>query len=136
MTRDELNPDKFPTTEAIEDNLTKLLGALLQIEAAYGEAFTVTSGLRSMEHHLAIYEKKNADLKKAGKPQVKVPLASKHLYGQAADIYDPHGRLWNWTMANLDLMAKLGVYIEDDTSVPRVHYQIVAPGSGKRLFKP
>lgn len=137
LTMEKLNPSADPVSVEIAQNLGSLLQILLKLEAAYGKPLYITSGLRTMSHHLAIYAAKNAARAKQGLPPLAVPMASKHLYGQAADIADVGGDFWKWCMVNMDLMTQLGVYFEDRAATPTwVHIQIVAPKSGKRIFMP
>lgn len=124
----------------IQNNLKHLLDVINKIRDAYGNPLTVTSGLRTMAHHIEIYKQKAL---KAGVPfdQSKVPMQSKHLYGEAVDISDPHGQLKKWCISNLELLEKLGIWMEEFDSTPNwVHFQIVPYGSWKegksRWFKP
>lgn len=69
-------------------------------------------------------------------------LGSLHLVGAAMDADDDDtAYLWRWTFGNLDLLQKIGLWIED----PRwthghagtwMHYQIFPPRSGNRIFVP
>jgi len=118
----ELNPHNYATDATTADNLNKLLSVMNQIRAAYGKPMTVNSGLRSQADQDRI--------------NPKAPK-SNHLKGLACDIADADAALWAWCMVNMPLMEKLGVYFEDKNASPTwVHFQIVAPASGKRIFKP
>lgn len=133
----ELHPTGEKQSAEIESNLAVLLKKINVIRSAYGKPMTVTSGLRTMAKHLAIYEKTNADRKAKGLAPVKVPLGSRHLYGQAVDIADASGSLWNWCMSNMKVLENAGLYLEDRSATPTwIHFQIVAPASGKRIFIP
>ena len=90
----------------------------------------VTSGYRSMQDHVRIYKEKGI-LDKA-----KIPIKSKHLYGQAADIYDKDGLLYKWCKDNEAILVECELWCEDDPAVPRMHFQCCPPKSGKRWFKP
>ena len=98
----------------------------------------VTSGLRTMEDHLRIYREKAA---KAGIPfdESKVPKKSKHLFGQAVDIYDPGLKITAWLKANPQVLEEANLYCEEGNS-NWVHYQIRPFGSykpgGTRWFIP
>ena len=62
---------------------------------------------------------------------------SKHLSGQAVDISDADRYLADWCAANLDVLEEIGLWCEDFRYTPRwVHFQIVPPKSGKRIFIP
>lgn len=108
-------------------NLQTLLDKVNQIRLKYGIAMTVTSGYRSMAHHLAIYAAKGIT------DPAHIPLKSKHLYGQAVDIADADGALKRWCVANEAFLRTVGVWMEDfKTTTTWVHFQCVPYGS----FKP
>lgn len=118
--RDKAYPKAY--TKEISDNLDRLLVVMNQVRAAYGKPMTVSSGWRPPEV--------NEDTSNAAK-------ASNHLKGLACDIADPKGDVMRWVLANLDLMQQLGLYLEDFRWTPTwVHFQIVPPGSGKRIYIP
>jgi hypothetical protein len=118
----ELNSHGYPTTDEQAANLAILLDRINRVRAVWGHPMTVTSGLRS-----------EADQARINPSAPK----SKHLMGQACDIYDPDGSLKTWVMANMPLMETIGFWFEDFSSTPNwVHFQIVPPGSGKRVFHP
>ncbi len=122
----ELNPHDYPTTPAIDESLTTLLLRLNKVRASYNTPMIVTSGLRSQldQQRLIADGKSNAP-------------KSHHLTGEAADIYDPDGRLKSWVSDNLSLVVEIGLWMESFESTPTwVHFQIVPPKSGNRIFKP
>lgn len=129
----ELNPKNFTLTEDEENNLVDLQARINIVRKAYGKPMFVTSGFRSKEDHKRIYMEK---AKKAGQTSVRIPMGSKHLSGQAVDIADPSGELYRWCKANEAVLIDAGLYCEEDTSVPRVHFQSVPPASKKRWFLP
>jgi uncharacterized protein YcbK (DUF882 family) len=113
---------KAEYTKEIDNNLNVLLQKINVVRSKYGKPMTVSSGWRPS----AI----NSGTPGAAK-------ASKHLSGLAVDIKDTDNSLWNWTIANLDLIQELGLYLEDRRFTGTwVHFQIGAPKSGKRIFKP
>lgn len=135
ITLDELNPTKVDDPE-VTANVLILLKKMNRIREAYGRPMRVTSGVRSMQDHLRIYEQK---AKREGKKfdKSKVPMQSKHLYGQAVDIADPKSELKEWINLNLALCESLGLYFEHFDYTPGwVHFQIVQPKSGRRFFLP
>jgi hypothetical protein len=109
----------------IQENIETLHKRINTLRRHYGKPMTVNSGLRFSED-----QPKNAATK------------SNHLIGAAIDIDDDdQGTLWNWVKDNLQLLQKIGLWIED----PRwthgkvgtwMHFQIVPPKSGKRIFIP
>jgi hypothetical protein len=120
MGRDKTYPQDY--TKEISDNIDKMLIVLNKIRSAYGKPMTVSSGWRPA----AV----NSKLANAGKK-------SNHMLGLACDFKDADGQLKDWVIANLKLMADLGVYIEDfNYTKGWVHFQIVPPKSKKRVFIP
>lgn len=64
---------------------------------------------------------------------------SKHITGQAIDLYDQANSLDSWLMTKdgQDTMVKLGLWHEHPTHTPGwVHVQSIPPRSGKRTFYP
>lgn len=118
----------------IQANLAILLDKVNKIRTLWAKSMTVTSGLRTMEDHLRIYREK---AEKAGIPfdQSKVPLKSKHLYGQAVDIFDPGLVMTTWLKANPHILIDIGLWCEEGNS-NWVHFQIIPPSSGNRWFLP
>lgn len=114
-----------------QGNLLELLKRINVIRDKYGKPMTPSSGYRSMEEHLGIYKKKGITDPK------KIPMKSKHLYGQAVDIYDPNKALQAWCKANVKVLEEVGLWMEDFSATPNwCHFQIVPPASGKRFFLP
>jgi hypothetical protein len=116
------------------ENLEELLVKLNHLRAAYGKPLRVTSGLRDIQKHLAIYAAKGIT------DQSKIPMQSRHLYGFAADlvpIEDNIKHLHDWVNHNVKLMEEIGLYFEAFEYTPTwLHCQSVPPKSGKRFFKP
>lgn len=114
-----------------QHNLEELLKRINVIRTVYGKPMTVTSGYRSLQDHLRIYSSKGIT------DRSKIPMASKHLYGQAVDIYDPNKELQAWVKQNVKVLEDIGLWCEDFGSTPNwCHFQIVPPRSGKRFFIP
>lgn len=62
---------------------------------------------------------------------------SKHLTAEAADLPDADRTLCQWAVDNLDVLAEIGLWMEDPRWTPTwLHVQIVPPKSGKRVFIP
>lgn len=117
--------------ESIQSNLYELLNRVNKIRDAYGKPMMVTSGLRTMEHHLAIYAAKGIT------DRNKIPMKSNHLNGKAVDISDPKQELQAWVLQNVALLEKVGLWCESFTFTKTwVHFQTVAPLSGRRFFMP
>lgn len=118
----DLNPHRYLTTDVEDGNMSILFDRLSKLEAFFGKPFVVTSGLRSMVEQMRI--------------NPKAP-SSKHIYGQAADIYDPKQELQTWCYDNVEHLEAIGLWCEDFRSTPNwVHFQIVPPRSGHRFFVP
>jgi uncharacterized protein YcbK (DUF882 family) len=130
ITMKELNPKNFPVQKSIQDNLDTLLKRINEIRTTYGKPMKVTSGLRTMEDHLRIYAEMGITDKN------KIPMKSRHLFGEACDVSDPDGKLMDWCIANEKVLEKVGLWCEVRDDKKRVHFQIVPPQSGKRFFNP
>lgn len=62
---------------------------------------------------------------------------SHHQACRAVDLSDSDRRLANFCLDNLQLLADLGLWIEDPRWTRNwVHFQLVSPASGKRVFVP
>lgn len=114
----------------IQHNLEELQSKLNQIRTLWAKPMVVTSGLRTMQDHLRIYSQLGITDKS------KIPMKSKHLIGQAADISDPDGKLYDWCVKNEDKLKDIGLWCEVKDKQKRVHFQIRPPASGKRFFNP
>jgi hypothetical protein len=119
----------------IQDNLNILLDKMNKVRVAYDKAMIVTSGLRSLDHHIQVY-KDLAKQRKVPFDQSKVPMKSNHLFGRAVDIQDSDGKLYQWCQDNVKLLEEIGLWMEVADDQPRVHFQIVPPKSGNRFFNP
>jgi hypothetical protein len=116
---------------SIQENLNILFEKINVVRTAWGKPMIVTSGLRTMEHHLKIYAGKGITDPK------KIPMKSKHLFGQAVDISDPNRELQDWCKQNISLLESTGLWMEDFSVTKNwCHFQIVPPRSGNRFFMP
>jgi hypothetical protein len=62
---------------------------------------------------------------------------SKHMTGEAVDIYDPHGELGRWCLDHLHVLEACALYLEHPDATPTwCHLQTAAPRSGNQVFKP
>lgn len=62
---------------------------------------------------------------------------SKHMTGQACDLYDPDGDIDEWALTHPDVLAKIGLWQEHPAATKGwAHFQTVAPRSGNRVFYP
>jgi hypothetical protein len=63
--------------------------------------------------------------------------ASKHLTGEAVDIADDDRALADYCAANQADLVEIGLWCEDFRWTPTwVHFQIIPPRSGKRIYIP
>lgn len=61
---------------------------------------------------------------------------SKHMLCQAVDLEDHNKGLMNWCLNNPDILAEIGLWVEDTRDTPTwVHVQTVPPNSGHRFFR-
>lgn len=110
---------------ATKKNILLLHERINKLRTAYGKPMKVNDGYRRPQ-----------DTPSNGAAK------SKHLMGLAIDLDDNDvADLWKWVQANLALMKSIGLWMED----PRwthgsigtwVHFQVVPPQSGKRIFVP
>ena len=114
----------------VQDNLKELNKRINIVRLAYGKPMIVTSGLRTLKHHLEIYARK-------GIYPPKVPMKSNHLSGRAVDFSDADGKLKAWVKDNVKLMEEVGLWLEDFSATKTwCHFQINPPKSGNRFFLP
>lgn len=117
---------KLPIDHQI--NLMRTHQMMNLIRSKYGKPMVVTSGYRSIEDHVRIYQDR-----KLGNP----PMGSLHLSGLAVDIADPKGDLKSWVMDHLDFFKSIPVCFEDFSVTSNwVHFQFLYPLSQKTFFIP
>lgn len=111
--------------EDIQANLNTLYERINKLRAAYGKPLKVNDGYRRPQD----------------KPKNGATLST-HYRGCAVDIDDDDTAfLWTWVQSNLALMQEIGLWMEDPrwTHGPVgtwMHFQIVPPGSKKRIYVP
>lgn len=112
----------YPLSDVQKANLLDLLPRVNTLRGIYGKPMSLSSGYRPD----AINSK--------------VPNAaprSAHTACQAIDVKDPKGEFALWCLANLDVLARLGLFMEDPRWTPGwVHLDSRGPKSGKRVFVP
>jgi uncharacterized protein YcbK (DUF882 family) len=116
-------------SEEVQNNLARLLIRVNMVRALWAKPMIVTSGLRSIEDHIRIYNAKGITDK------AKIPMKSRHLFGAAVDISDPKLELTAWLKANPHVLEDAELWCEEGNA-NWVHFQIFAPSSGKRWFLP
>lgn len=129
ITMEELAGDNFSkNSSTVVLNLVETHAKINYIRKIWNRPMIVTSGLRTLFHHLRIYRQK-------GIPKSKIPMGSCHLIGAAIDIEDVKGELMAWLKANPEILKDAGLWCEEGTK-GWVHFQIFPPRSGKRWFLP
>lgn len=64
-------------------------------------------------------------------------VKSKHMTGQACDLYDPDGLIDEYLLEHPEPMVALGLYLEHPSATKNwSHLQTVPPKSGRRVFYP
>lgn len=124
----ELNKNNYPADDKMKANLVELCRRLNIVRAAWAKPMIVTSGLRSAEAQEALIRE--------GKTNA---TQSKHLSGEAADIYDPEWDLKNWLLTEdgNQVLIDAGLWCEAPSATPNwCHFQSVPPASGHRWFLP
>ena len=62
---------------------------------------------------------------------------SSHKEGTGVDLFDPHNKIDEWCMKNLDKLEKYGIYIEHPSATHSwSHWTTRKPHSGNRVFYP
>lgn len=130
ISKEELNPKGYKLDDIQSKNIEVLLHRMNQVRIIYNKPMIITSGVRTIEDQIRIYTEKGITDKS------KIPMGSMHLIGAACDVLDLDGSLMKWCKDNVTVLEAIGLWIEDDTSTPRVHFQVFAPKSGSRFFKP
>lgn len=126
ISMEELNPKNLPLNEVMRTNLLVLHQRMNELRGIWNKPMIITSGLRSEECQEALIKQ---GLSKA--------TASKHLAGAACDVLDRKGKLGKWCLENEAVLKKIGLWCEHpDYTLGWVHFQIMAPISGKRFFIP
>lgn len=108
-----------PLTSDMTKNMNALLTALDGIREAFGKPLTISSGYRPESVNKAAKGSKN----------------SAHLTCEAGDLEDPTRELAKFCVANVKLLEKLGLYMENPVNTPTwVHLQ--TRPTKKRIFTP
>lgn len=129
VTREEylMGRDKeYPISFEQSANLDKLLVAIHAFQRSSGLVLSVRSGYRPAAINARI----------AG-----AAPRSKHIECLAIDVADPSGAIAFYCLNNLDVLERCGLWMEHPDHTDKgdeswCHLQCVAPGSGKRVFKP
>lgn len=105
-------------------NLNTLIPRINDLLSEYNKEVTLHSGYRSPADQARINPKASK---------------SKHLVCAAIDLGDKDRgtSLRNWCLTRLDLLVKIGLWMEDPShTLTWVHLQCIPPKSGYRIFIP
>lgn len=117
--RDKMYPKEY--SKEIEMNCLKTIQAVDEFLKNFIDPITVASGWRDKQSNAAA----------GGAP------SSCHLTGEAVDIKDTTGELWNYVLNHLEEARDLGLFFEDRRATPTwVHFQTRPVKSGKRIYIP
>lgn len=62
---------------------------------------------------------------------------SRHMSGQAVDLYDPEGEIDAWCLEHQDMLSEVCLWMEHPSATKGwSHLQSVPPRSGRRVFWP
>lgn len=113
--RDEVEP----LNEEQEKNLHQLLTVMDQFREAYGKPLQISSGYRPASVNASVGGAKK----------------SNHIMCLAVDFTDPDGEIDKFCLNNLDLLIRLGLYLESPVHTPNwCHLQLKK--TSKRVFIP
>jgi hypothetical protein len=137
ITLQSLNPKSHALEAWQLKNLMSHCGKLIVFEQNYGKELLVTSGVRSMDEHKAIYQRINDNRLSKGWEPIPIPVGSNHLKCLATDFEDRDRSIYDFCLMNVNLLEKIGIYVESGDYTPTwCHLQTVAPKSGARFFRP
>jgi len=107
----------FELLENAIDTVEKVNSLLIQ----FGEDRKITSGYRPAAVNAAVGGARK----------------SNHMLCKACDLEDSNGKLDDWCMNNLNILAEIGLWLEHPSATKGwCHVQTVPPRSGNRVFKP
>jgi uncharacterized protein YcbK (DUF882 family) len=113
-----------------QQDIQELLKRVNILRSEYGKPFIVTSGYRTLQDHIRIYNNKGIF------DRNKIPMGSQHLRGASIDIADPDLSLTKWLKENdSKRLVDVKLYAEEGNS-NWVHLQLYPPKSGNRWFLP
>jgi hypothetical protein len=120
----EIGANAATTVKLVNSLLAVMEAEGMKLEAHPVSQSLITSGWRPPQINRQV---KNAAPK------------SKHMTGEAVDLYDPEGDIDNFLMSGQGqrVLASLGLYIEHPSATKSwSHIQIVPPRSQSRVFYP
>lgn len=122
MNPSHINNRGYILTSGQRANLDRLCLAVSELERLMGVEFVVTSGLRSEQDQMRI------------NPAAKF---SAHLTGEAVDVADKDGKIYDFCVDNIEEIIRIGLYLENRLYTPNwAHLTVRKPKSGNRFFIP
>jgi hypothetical protein len=130
-------------TDEVKQNLVKTFRWMDTVREILGIPIKVHLAFRSMAYHLDLYRRLNEQRKKQGKPDLRVPMKSAHLMGNAVDFSSDMGK--GSVGANCDeiksimkpRLEELKLRLEDNGKGANwIHLDSNPPGPSGRFFKP
>ena len=124
--------------EKILASLKKLFSKMDEVRELLGKPIMVHITFRTMAYHLGIYAKKNAERVSQGLPELKVPMGSAHLSGDACDFHAVGMTCDEVVAALKPELEQLEMRMENNgLGASWVHLDTRPVGvSGKRFFLP
>lgn len=122
FTREEYTKGRdkdYPLSAEQEANMDKLLKTLDQFREAYGKALVISSGYRPAAVNASVGGAKK----------------SNHIMCLAVDFVDKDGSLDEWCLQNLDVLERLGLYLESPLHTPNWCHVQLKP-TRNRVFIP
>lgn len=135
MGRDRLYPEEF--TQEIQDNGAETVRRVnIVLEAAASDGVPT-----ALDQHTGTRAASGWRPKGVNARTQNAADHSRHITAEGCDVQDTRNRdLARWCLQNEDVLAEAGLWIERPQWTgggdPWVHFQIVPPKSGKRVFVP
>lgn len=131
MGRDKIYPSEFTTEiKANAEKIVEKVNSLLAVMEAEGVPLEVHPQTLSLVSSGWRPPQINQQVKNAA-------VRSKHMTGQAVDLYDPEGALDFFCLEGQASLAIIGLWMEHPVATKGwAHLQSVAPRSGSRVFYP
>jgi uncharacterized protein YcbK (DUF882 family) len=126
-------------TDEKKANLQKTFAWMDKVREWIGKPIKVTIAFRSLSYHLDLYRRINEKRKAQGQPELRVPMKSSHLFGNAVDFVVIGMDCDSVRQKILDekKLEEWNLRMEDNGKGANwVHLDDRAVGPGGRFFKP
>lgn len=132
MGRDKTH--KSDLTHVIIANATRTVAAANKLLAIIAQSWDVDLDIHPVNKSLVSSGWRPPAIN-AGVPGAAV--RSKHMTGDAVDIYDPDGDIDEWCLDNLKHLESCGIWLEHPAATKGwSHWQTIPPRSKNRVFYP